>query len=266
MAILLASVALAGTANAQVTEVELQTDKPSYVSGDTISISGTVSNVQAGTPLLLRVLNPLDALARTDQVTVAADGSWSYSFPSGGPLMTRSGDYTVIASYRGISEDVTFSFTSGEPECSFFQLSIEGKTYPICYVIAGGTVGGMAADVPTSTLTVDIASTGDGNLTIQLPRNVMQALSVSGPTGGNDINYEVFIDTVPQTIAPDRKTTEFRELVIPFDEGAAEIEIVGTWIIPEFGAIAAIVLAVAIVGIIITTTRYSKFSSFLSKH
>jgi predicted secreted protein with PEFG-CTERM motif len=51
-------------------------------------------------------------------------------------------------------------------------------------------------------------------------------------------------------------------LTIPFEAGAEEIEIVGTWIIPEFGAIAAIVLAVAIVGIIVATARYGKFNNF----
>ncbi|MEP0825870.1 MAG: PEFG-CTERM sorting domain-containing protein, partial [Nitrososphaera sp.] len=35
---------------------------------------------------------------------------------------------------------------------------------------------------------------------------------------------------------------------------------IGDRIIPEFGAIAAIVLAVAIVGIIVATARYGKFN------
>jgi len=40
---------------------------------------------------------------------------------------------------------------------------------------------------------------------------------------------------------------------------------VGTFIVPEFGAIAAIILAVAIVGIIVATARYGKLSSFVRK-
>jgi predicted secreted protein with PEFG-CTERM motif len=33
-------------------------------------------------------------------------------------------------------------------------------------------------------------------------------------------------------------------------------------VVPEFGAIAAIVMAIAIVGIIVATTRYNKFNFF----
>jgi predicted secreted protein with PEFG-CTERM motif len=57
---------------------------------------------------------------------------------------------------------------------------------------------------------------------------------------------------------------DVRELAIPFYENSETIEIVGTFLVPEFGTIAAIVLAVAIVGIIVATTRSGKFS-FLPK-
>ena len=53
-------------------------------------------------------------------------------------------------------------------------------------------------------------------------------------------------------------------MAIPFFENSEMVEIVGTFLAPEFGAIAAIVLAVAIVGIIVATTRSGKFS-FLPK-
>jgi predicted secreted protein with PEFG-CTERM motif len=58
--------------------------------------------------------------------------------------------------------------------------------------------------------------------------------------------------------------TDVRELAIPFFENSETVEIVGTYLAPEFGAIAAIVLAVAIVGIIVATSRSGKFS-FLPK-
>ncbi len=37
--------------------------------------------------------------------------------------------------------------------------------------------------------------------------------------------------------------------------GAQEIEIIGTFVIPEFGAIAALILAVAIISIIAVTAK-----------
>ena len=44
-------------------------------------------------------------------------------------------------------------------------------------------------------------------------------------------------------------------VTIPFDANTTEIEIVGTHVVPEFGTIAMIVLAVAIVSIIAVSAK-----------
>jgi predicted secreted protein with PEFG-CTERM motif len=266
MAILLASVAsvaLISTANAQTTSVTVTTDKTAYSAGDQITISGTVTNIQEGQPVLIQVFNPKVALVRTDPVTVAADGSWTYTFPSGGRLMTENGEYEVRATYRGVTEESTFDFTAGET-WQTIDAMIGGEEHEIRYRITGGTVDEINGDVDLATLTVGLTTTGDGELTIELKRETMQALTVANqPTGGSDIGYEVFVDTIPEAgVDEDPATSTARILKIPFEQGAEEIEIVGTWIVPEFGAIAAIVLAVAIVGIIVATARYGKFNSF----
>jgi predicted secreted protein with PEFG-CTERM motif len=273
MAILLASVAsvtLVSTANAQTSALTVTTDKTSYEQDDQITISGTVTNIQTGQPVLIRVNNPQGALARTEPITnVAADGSWSYTFPAGGPLMRPAGEYTVLATYRGVTEEATFEYVGsgvGPGGTGYLTIMAEigGEEHPIQYKITGGTLQSMVGDVDLATLTGTIASTSDGVLTIRLPRETIQALTVANqPTGGNDIDFEVFVDTIPATDVDEVATSAtLRELTIPFEAGAEEIEIVGTWIIPEFGAIAAIVLAVAIVGIIVATARYGKFNNF----
>jgi predicted secreted protein with PEFG-CTERM motif len=268
MAILLAtvaSVALVSTANAQTSSVTVETDKTSYEQSDQITISGTVTNIQQGQPVLIRVNNPQGALARTEPVTnIAADGSWTYTFPAGGPLMRPAGEYTVLATYRGITEETTFEYAgSGVETWREFTVDIGGNDYVIRYQISGGSLQDITADVALSSLTVMISSTADGELKIELPRSTMQALSVPDvATGGSDVDYTVFVDTIPDDTFDEEKTSTARTLTIPFEAGAEEIEIVGTWVIPEFGAIAAIVLAVAIVGIIVATARYGKFNNF----
>jgi predicted secreted protein with PEFG-CTERM motif len=269
MAILLASVAsvaVVGTAYAQTSSVTVDTDKDSYTTGDEITISGTVTNVQTGQKVLIRVMNPLGALARTDPVDVAADGSWSYEFPSGGPLMRESGDYRVIAGYRGISQETTFAFTATD-SWRPWTVNIGGNPYVIRYQITGGSLQTVAADVALSTMTFGISTTGEGTLKLQLPRTVMQALEVPNvPTDGADVDYVVFVDTIDTEFdESENAAAGTRELAIDFDAGTEEIEVVGTWIVPEFGAIAAIVLAVAIVGIIVATARYGKLNSFLPR-
>ena len=44
-------------------------------------------------------------------------------------------------------------------------------------------------------------------------------------------------------------------MIIPFYNGSEEIEIIGTFVIPEFGTIAAIILAVAITSIIVLSAK-----------
>ena len=46
-----------------------------------------------------------------------------------------------------------------------------------------------------------------------------------------------------------------RTISIDFENGTSEIEIIGTQVIPEFGTIAMIVLAVAIISIITVSTK-----------
>jgi predicted secreted protein with PEFG-CTERM motif len=62
-------------------------------------------------------------------------------------------------------------------------------------------------------------------------------------TDGSEVDFE------------EATTASERTLTIPFEDGTSQIEIIGTWVIPEFGAMAAIILAVAIVSIIAVSAR-----------
>jgi predicted secreted protein with PEFG-CTERM motif len=54
-----------------------------------------------------------------------------------------------------------------------------------------------------------------------------------------------------------------RTVVIDYKKGTDLIEISGTSVVPEFGAISAIVLAIAIVGIIMATARFGNKFNFM---
>jgi predicted secreted protein with PEFG-CTERM motif len=264
LAILLASVASVALIPAYAaTTITAQTDKESYMSGDTIKITGkvTVDTGSVNQPILIQVLDPTGNRAKLDQVAAAADGSYTYTFPSGGPLMAKDGAYKVIATYKGTSQTTTFDFKAGET-WKTFQLKAAGQTYQIQYMINGGSVNNMTIDGPTKTLTVNIASTADGKLDIRLPRNVIDSRAGSDGQTGNDQDFAIFIDDENTEATPATPTADMRQISINFDNGAQTVEIVGTWAVPEFGAIAAIVLAVAIVGIIVATARYSNKLNF----
>lgn len=260
--LLAATLLLSAPSIASAQALTVETDADSYETGDTITISGNVgTTVQAGQPVLIRVTDPMGVLVRVDQVQAAADGSYTYSYPAGG-LMRNSGEHTVQVTYRNTDQTTTFDFTATGAQPSgwrVYTLEIAGESYPIRYQITGGSVQSMTADPELQTLMVAISSTADGMLTIELPRTVMDA---------EDDEFAVFVDGDFGNFAVDElePTDQARTLTIEFEQGAGEIEIVGTYMVPEFGAIAAIVLAVAIVGIIVATARYGKFSSFAGRN
>ena len=143
-------------------------------------------------------------------------------------------------------------------EWEMATLTVGDEEFDIQYMITNATLDELTADAETATLTAMITSTEDGELTIQLPRDIIDSVE-----NGEDADYLVFVDEV-EDFADDDFGEEIRTLTIPFQAQTEQIDFVGTTVVPEFGAIAAIVLAVAIVGIIVATTRSGRFS-FLPK-
>jgi predicted secreted protein with PEFG-CTERM motif len=266
MAILLASVTAIGTAYAQTTPASVKTDKTNYNTGDQITVTGNLGqSLSPGQPVLIRVFGPTNNIVKIDQFAPNADGSFTYTFKSGG-VMNKSGEHKVQITYGGVDKaSTTFNFTAANQPTSgggggwkTTNLTIAGKTYPIQYMIVNGTLNKLTADPNNATLTAMISASKDGSLSLKIPREVMDSKD-----GGQDSDYVIFVDE-SEDFADDDFGASVRTVTIPFSAGAEQIDVVGTFMVPEFGAIAAIVLAIAIVGIIVATTKYSKFS-FLPK-
>ena len=106
-------------------------------------------------------------------------------------------------------------------------------------------------------LIINIATSSDGNLNVNLPRDGID----SRDNNGQDIDFIVLMyeenSEIPiQTDVRKGETgNEFRSIDIPVKDGDTKIEIVGTHVVPEFGTIAMIVLAVAIVSIIAVSAK-----------
>jgi predicted secreted protein with PEFG-CTERM motif len=256
MAILLAAVATVGTlSNAYALTVE--TDNTSYSTGDTITVSGDVEVTPTGEPLVIQVFNPNNAAYRFDQVEVAADGTYTYELAVGGPLGV-SGEYRVVTTYAGAQEETTFDFT-GEEGPRTITMVVGDSEFEIEYEISGGTLESLTGEADVATVTAMINASSDGEVTFWFPREVFDSLN----DDGTDLEFIAFVDEIEE-FPDDDMGADVRMVTIPFSEGSEQIDIVGTFLAPEFGTIAAIVLAVAIVGIIVATTRYNKFS-FLPK-
>jgi len=121
--------------------------------------------------------------------------------------------------------------------------------FGLTYQITGGSVVSIIPDVDQSSLIIVIEASDDGELTITLPREIIDA-----KIGDADDDFFVLVDA--EEVDFDEIVTETdRTLTIGFLAGTEEIEIIGTFVIPEFGTIAALILAVAIISIIAVSAR-----------
>jgi predicted secreted protein with PEFG-CTERM motif len=135
--------------------------------------------------------------------------------------------------------------TGGE-EWTPFDLTVEGQTHPIEYMITGGSVENMTIHGENQTLGVTINSMSNGTLALRLPTEVINSQTAEG----EDADFAAFIDNAEDT----------RTILIGFPAGTGSIDVIGTSVIPEFSTIAVVVLAVAIIGIIIATARNGRFN------
>ncbi len=233
----------------------IETDKDSYASGDEITISGQLTAPTINQPILIRVFDPDGNFVRSEILDAAADGSYSYTFTSGGPLMAKSGTYRVQATYAGtVNQETTFEFEAAEGGgWRTIQAEIGGQNHPIEYMItgSGNRLVSITGNTETATLVATLSTASDGTLSLRFNEEIFDA----------DDFFVTFADGIPTNYELPAGPGATNELHIDFEWGTEEVEIVGDRIIPEFGAaITAIVLAVAIVGIIVATARYGKFN------
>lgn len=126
---------------------------------------------------------------------------------------------------------------------------MSGNSYPVNYTITGATVNDMSLDISQTSLTISLKTTGDGNLTITLPRTLIDAKA-----GANDDQFFVLVDGA-DTNFEESKTNTDRTLSIPFTVGSEKVEILGTQVVPEFGPLAFIILAMSVLSIVAISAK-----------
>jgi len=110
------------------------------------------------------------------------------------------------------------------------------------YSVSSGSVSSITSNSDDATLVVAIDTSDDGELSINLDNDNITAF--------DDGSYFVLVNNEEVEFSQDGN-----DLTIPYEAGTEKIEIVASAVVPEFGTIAMIVLAVAIVSIIVLTTK-----------
>jgi len=257
-AILIASIGMSPVFGQIVEPVVVTTDKAAYGEGDTIMVSGEVKELLSGFPVTLQVISANGNLVTIQQLDVGLDKKFNYELTAGGPLWKAEGTYLIKVLYGTESRtaEATFEFggppttdPSTPPTPSGPSIEVPGTEFSIGYSITGGSILSITPDVDANSLIIGISTTGDGEVTITLPRGLIDA-----KIGGEDDDFFVLVDGEEVDFEETTTSTD-RTLTIQFPAGAEEIEIIGTMVIPEFGTIAVLILAVAIISIVVVSAR-----------
>jgi predicted secreted protein with PEFG-CTERM motif len=119
-------------------------------------------------------------------------------------------------------------------------------TFDVEYTIKGGSVEDMIVDSKIFALIVQIDSTDEGTITLDLPREFIDAKKQDG----KDEIFIILIDGIEVAYQESSVTSDQRTITINFEEGDSDIEIIGTFVIPEFGSIVMMIMIIGISTII----------------
>ena len=239
--------------------ITLTADNTAYQEGDVITITGSIEKVIPGMPATLQIFFEKN-LIQVSQVKVSQDGEFTDTFTAAGPQWKNEGTVIIKADYGGASTELNIEFfknTSGEYTSNYEVKIPEGGTFDVPYTMKGGIISAMNLNQKNLSLVINIATSSDGNLNINLPREGIDSLD----NNGQDIDFIVLMYErnseipIPTDVKKIEVGNEFRSIDIPVKNGDTKIEIVGTHVVPEFGTIAMIVLAVAIVSIIAVSAK-----------
>ena len=280
--ILITSVGIS-QASAENGVIEVSTDKLNYSDGEVMLIFGEITNIVSGDQLSILIQSPNGNLVALDQLTVGEENQFSTEIKLGGKLMNLEGIYTIKVQYRDHSAITSFNFggVTNSPaneldeiiveesiiedesiKDSFIEDSVivdsvvtatsvivQDSTDLISYEITNGKLLNVIPDLDAVSLLIYIETTDAGSITLTIPRSVLDASINDG-----DDEFFVLVDG-EEVDFEEIKTSVDRTLTIDFLAGTEQIEIIGTFVVPEFGTIAAMILAVAIISIVAISAK-----------
>jgi len=225
--------------------ITIWTNEASYDHDSVIVVEGTVASLRAGTEIGLVVIGPppFNNIVRIDQIKVAGDGTYKTTLSTAGELWKYDGTYTIKVTYghqevnNRVLVELTGGITGFGARCAPGELAASGECIP--FSISGGSVTGAMFSSASNSLTINISSFNDGMITVNPSTDAIRGIFMVLVDGEEWDDVEI----------------NGNEVTVNFPAGTDEIEIIGTFAIPEFGTIAVLILAVAIISIIVVSSR-----------
>ena len=231
--------------------VSVWTDKTSYGHSDMIMVNGQVANVASGFPVTITVVSPLNSIVTVDQLTVADAGSFETTLNTSGAMWKYDGTYTIKVNYGtadkknrgkveligGVAYTPTYETPEVSKQCGANEITANGHCVP--FSISGGAITSATLNTNDNSIVINISSVDDGTLTVTPSKTVQDGIFMVLVDGEEWDDVEIVANKV----------------TVMFPAGTEQIEIIGTFVVPEFGTIAAMILAVAIISIIAVSAK-----------
>ena len=224
-------------------------------SGSTCAISGDTDRSDQDATMVVTASN--GNIVGVDQLGTSG-GHYSTTLN----VSALDGTYTIsvnqgASSKYNLSVDIDVSGGSSSSSASVSNMiaASEEEAGAVETASVGGlslTAGGMEGST-----TIDVSGTTDRNgditLTVRAPNGNVVAVSQISPSGGS---FETTIEVGGPLWSQDGMyEISAHQGAASSHQKSAEIEIIDGHVIPEFGVIAAMILAVAIVSIIVVTAK-----------
>ena len=243
--------------------ITMETDKDVYDHSSVITVTGQVEPIDPqGTEvtIIVKRMDPV-GLVQIDQIAVNSDGSFSTTIMTENSKMKYDGTYMINAKYVGTETTVSIELTNAietsetgtaEAGTAVTGTAVTGTAEEILYKLSPGQIvyditcnatPAFYANADDDSIVIYLDPTDDGILTVTLHEELIKPFE--------DGTFVVIVDN--QVMGD--FTQIGNTLTIPCVAGTEKIEIHGRWAIPEFGVIAAMILAVAIISIIVVTAK-----------
>ena len=232
----------------------ISTNLEAYTSGEVVIVFGKIVNITQGLPLTIQIFHN-DNLIDVAQISVAQDGTFAQTFNALGPLWSGDGTYTVRGFYTvdRITETYFQFKNTLVSKTSVFSVNIPNSgVFDLSYSITGGEVKEIILDKDSYSILIDTVMEAYGSLKLQLPR---ESFDSKKDNGVDDVFIILIKDkdgSVFEAQYQEMETTsDFRMIEIILEPGDQTIEIVGTYVIPEFGSIVSMILLASLASVII---------------
>ena len=248
-----------------VDTISLSTAKNLYYDGDHVVVFGSVNTIFEDMPITIQIYYGSNLISIA-QPEVATDGTFVASFYATGTKWKDEGTYTARAQYTPTQiAETSFEFFSQviDTSAAIFPVNIPNSgTFDVGYTIRGGEVKAINMNEEHYSLLVETTMNSNGNLILKFPRESFDAQK------SDDVDDTFIILISKENNEPENfvqieydeiaTSSDYRTVRIPLEEGDRWVEVIGTYVIPEFGSIVIIILVVAVSSaIIISKSRFS---------